>query len=825
MKLQFYPIDITYKVIANKPSILLFGRTTKGEQICVLDDSFLPYFWAITEKGEEEQLASKIKKTRIDYKGNIISVLKTEIEKKKYLGKDVTAVKIYTQYPRNISTLRSKIKEIPGVNEVLEADIPFIRRYLIDKEITPLTLTTVEGENFPLKSRVPVMKAQTITQEETTLKDPRILAFDIETYSPAGGRILSKENPIIMLGFYGKNFKKVFTWKRFKTAKKYIEFVNSEADLINKFKETIEQYRPDILTGYFSDGFDIPYIMMRAEKYKIPLDIGLDYSAFETKKGRRPKTSLTGIVHFDVFQFISRIFARTLETDSYSLNSVASELLGEEKKDVDIAKLVETWDNTPEKLAKFCEYNLQDAYLTFKLCEKIFNNASELVKIVGIPLFDINRMGFSHLVEWYLIKQSKSFNEICPNKPTHDEIKQRRIQTYKGAFVYKPEPGLYKDLVICDFRSLYPTIIASHNISLETLNCSCCREEAETTPIETAPTGYEKYWFCKKKKGLVSTAVEGLIKRRMRVKEIMAATKRKDKKYLLLNARQDALKILANASYGYFAFFGARWYCLECAKSITAWGRYYIHKVIDAAQKQGFDVIYSDTDSLFLTLGKKKKQDVKDFLDKVNLILPELMELEEQGFYPAGIFVSARLSGFGAKKKYALLKEDNSIKIKGFATVRSDWSMIARETQKKILEIILKKNKPEKALEYVRNVIHSLRNKKIPLDQVIVHTQLQKELDEYEQIGPHVAVARKMKSLGVPIGPGSTITFIIKQGQGMIRDRAELPELCKQKDYDANYYINNQIVPAVEKIFEVLGYKKEDILAHKDQKKLDKFFK
>ncbi len=820
MQIQFYPIDISYKVIANKPTILLFGRTTKGEQICVMDDSFLPYFWALPEKGKEEQVKDQIEKTKIDHKGNIISVLKTELEKKKYLGKDVTAIKIYTHYPQNVSTLRSHIKKIPGVKIVLEADIPFVRRYLIDKGITPLTLTTVEGKNFALKSRVPVIKAETISQEEVTLKEPKILAFDIETYSPARGRILAKENPIIMLGFYGKNFRKVFTWKRFKTSKNYIEFVNSEAELINKFKETIEQFKPDILTGYFSDGFDLPYIRMRAEKYKIPLDIGLDYSTFSTKKGRVSQIALTGIVHFDVFEFISRIFARTLETDNYDLNSVASELLGEKKKDVDISKLIDAWDSAPEKLGKFCEYNLHDAYLAFKLCEKIFPNASELVKIIGIPLFDINRMGFSHLVEWYLIKQSKNNNELCPNKPTHDEIKQRRMQTYKGAFVYEPEPGLYKDIVICDFRSLYPTIIASHNISLETLNCDCCKDEAELAPLE-----HEKYWFCKKKKGLIASAIEDLIKRRMRVKEIMAQTKRKDKKYLLLDARQDALKVLANASYGYFAFFGARWYCIECAKSITAWGRHYIHKVISAAQQQGFNVIYSDTDSIFFTLDKKKKEDVKNFLDTVNMLLPSLMELEEEGFYPAGIFVSARLAPSGAKKKYALLTEDDSIKIKGFATVRSDWSLIARQTQEKVLEIILKKNQPEKALEYVRSVIHDLRNKKIPLEQVVVHTQLQKELDEYEQIGPHVAVARKMLSQGIPVGPGSMITFVIKEGSAMIRDRAEMPELCKQKDYDANYYINNQVIPAVEKIFEVLGYKKEDLLEHKEQKKLHKFFK
>ncbi len=115
--------------------------------------------------------------------------------------------------------------------------------------------------------------------------------------------------------------------------------------------------------------------------------------------------------------------------------------------------------------------------------------------------------------------------------------------------------------------------------------------------------------------------------------------------------------------------------------------------------------------------------------------------------------------------------------------------------------------------------------KKVPLDKVIIRTQLQKELEEYEQIGPHVAVARKMISQGIPVGIGSLITFVIKEGNAMIRDRAEIPEKCRQKDYDANYYINHQVIPAVERILAVLGYKKEDLLAHKEQKKLHKFFK
>ena len=101
---------------------------------------------------------------------------------------------------------------------------------------------------------------------------------------------------------------------------------------------------------------------------------------------------------------------------------------------------------------------------------------------------------------------------------------------------------------------------------------------------------------------------------------------------------------------------------------------------------------------------------------------------------------------------------------------------------------------------------------------------MSKEIGDYDSIGPHVAIATKMKNKGMDVGAGSAIEFIITRDGEKIRDKARLPSEVKQKDYDSEYYINNQVVPAVEKLFEVLGYTKEDLLESKQQNKLDKFF-
>jgi len=815
-KVRFYPLDITYKIKNNKALIYLFGKTVDNKQICVIDGSFRPYFFALLKDEDDiDSFCEKVVKIKVEHKNREAAVTDTKIVERKYLGKKKKAVKVFVKIPPDVPIIREVVKEWDMIESLNEYDVKYTRRYLIDKGITPLTVVEAEGDMVNLKSKVPCIKAKKIEQYSSdTIEDPDILAFDIETYNPAGKRYVPEEHPIIMLAIYGKNYKKVLTWKKFKTDKKYIEFVDGEVDLINRFKEIIDKKKPDILTGYYSDGFDLPYIITRARHYNINLDISWDYSILNLKKGKRKSIKTTGMVHLDVFKFISKIMGRGLDTDSYSLDNVAAEILGENKIEVEIDGLAKAWDDhTENELEEFCEYNLKDAVLTYKLCLKIFPNVKEMVKIVGLTVYDVSRMAFSQLVEWYIMKQAKDFKEIAPNKPHYDEVSERRGKKYKGAFVFEPKPGLYKNIIIFDFRSLYPTIISSHNIGPSTLKCECCKEKSDY-----APTKDSKYWFCKNKKGFLPSIVEGLITRRMRIKEML----KEKKKDVMLNARSESLKVLANSFYGYLGFFGARWYCFECAESVTAYGRHYIHKVIDAAKEKDFKVLYSDTDSIFLLLGDREKEDALKLVEKINSNLPGIMELEYEGFYPSGIFVSAKAGKYGAKKKYALLDEKDVLKITGFETVRRNWSFIAKEVQKNVLDIVLKERDLPKAVKYVKSVIQDLKDRKIPNEKLEIYTQLKKEIEDYESIGPHVAVAQRMKNKGIDVGPGSMIKYIITEGSGRIRDKAKMREEVKKGEYDADYYISHQVVPSVERIFDVLGYEKEELVAG-DQSKLGEY--
>ncbi|MCD6371322.1 MAG: DNA polymerase, partial [Candidatus Aenigmarchaeota archaeon] len=365
--------------------------------------------------------------------------------------------------------------------------------------------------------------------------------------------------------------------------------------------------------------------------------------------------------------------------------------------------------------------------------------------------------------------------------------------------------------------------IISHNICPTTINCECCKNDGYISPEING----KRYVFCKKRRGFVSSVLEDLVFRRLRIKEILRDMDKDDKDYKILSARSYALKTIANSIYGYLGFPRSRWYCIECAASITAWGRYYIKKVIEEAKKNGFEIIYGDTDSIMIALGKKTQEDSKKFFNKINKELPGVMKLDFQGYYPRGIFVTKKIElEKGAKKKYALVDESGKLVIKGFEFVRRDWSKIAKKAQMEVFKAILIEGSKEKAISIIKNIINNLKEHKVPIEDVIIYTQLTRDIESYESIGPHVAAAKKATKLGYTFEPGQIIKYVVTKGEGSISERAYLLDEFEKKgmEYDPDYYIDHQVLPAVEKIFEVLGYSKDE-LKGKIQTKLNGFFK
>lgn len=815
VKIEFFPLDFDSIVRDNQSYVRIFGKTKDGKRICIYD-KFDQYLWAIPkDKSLAKEYQKKINQIKLPDLKRITYVKKTELHNKKFLGKDVTAVKVFLNHPGDMKEITSEIKNFKEDFGRKEVDVPIFKKYLIENKIRPLCLCAVEGKEIESNEKCEIILKGKVSQVNSDIIKPKILAFDIECYNGEGSHAFEDKNPVIMISFYGsEGFKKMITWKKFDTNQD-IEFVENEAALIIRFKDIINEFKPDYLLGYYSDGFDFPYLRARADKNKIKLNIGLDGKSVRFNKSGTKSAKIKGFCHIDVLRIIKDIMSGdvasgALQLESFSLNEVAKFLLNEEKIDVDIGSLGKCWDEN-KGLEKYCLYNLKDSKLCYDIFMKVIENIHEIVKVVGQPIQDVSRMSYGTMVEWYIMKNIEKFNEIIPNKPGFNKISARKEETYQGAFVFQPNPGLYGELVVLDFRSLYPSIISAHNICVSTITDS--KEDSNETPDIDG----ERYYFTYKFEGFLPLIVRSLVERRIRIKEMI-----KKRSSHVLNARSYALKILANAFYGYFGFFGARWYNIKCARSITAFARKYLSDLIKKCQEQGFKVIYGDTDGVFLSLQDKKKEEVLELVSEFNKGLPSLMELEYEKKYNAGIFVMKKGDiEKGAKKKYALIEPNGKIKIRGFETIRRDWSYLAREIQKKVLEIILKEKNKSKALEYVKNMIDNVKNKRLSINKMIIRTQLKKNISEYHSIGPHVAVARRMKHKGISVGPGSVISYVVCEGKGLIRDRAK--PLDEAEEYDASYYINNQIIPAIEKIFDVIGYSKEDLVQKGQQKKLGEF--
>ncbi|PSH02301.1 MAG: DNA polymerase, partial [Nanohaloarchaea archaeon QH_8_44_6] len=169
---------------------------------------------------------------------------------------------------------------------------------------------------------------------------------------------------------------------------------------------------------------------------------------------------------------------------------------------------------------------------------------------------------------------------------------------------------------------------------------------------------------------------------------------------------------------------------------------------------------------------------------------------------------------------YALLREDGSMKITGFAQVRRDWSPIAKQTQKQVLRKVLE-DEPEKAAEIVKNIIEDLKEREVDPEQLKIYTTLTKKPEDYDTTAPHVEAAKKAKKRGDEVKPETTVDYVITRGGGNISSRAEFTKYAD--DYDADYYIDNQIIPVSLRALKVFGYTESQLKGKGKQSGLERF--
>jgi len=813
-------LDADYVLEDGKPILRLWTKLPNGKNLVALDRKFEPYFYLEPKhetKADIEELAHRIRNLELEGK----KPTKVETLERKYLGIPTTVLKIFVENPADVPKFRDLVKEWKNVKDEYEYGVSFYRRFLIDNFLIPMEWIEIHGRyvdtQLAVDSAMEASEIKPVKNNHTASPKLRILAFDLEIAEEHG------EEKIIMASFRDNSgFSKVLTWK--KVHHPEAETVPDEKALLERFEQIIQERNPDIIAGYNTDRYDFLRLSERSESHKLHPHLGRDRSHLVFRKRMRISSAqIAGRVHVDLYDFVENILSSNLMTEVLTLDRVSREILGEGKLKIRWKDIEKAWKES-KGLEGLVDYCRRDSELTLMLAEHLLPQISELSRITGQTLFDTSRMSYSQLVEWLYIREAYKLGELSPNRPKYQEVQKRRLYpAYTGGYVQTPKEGIHDNIALFDFQSLYPSITITHNVSPETLDCICCKHIPEHhDKKENKVPDDSGHWYCTEHEGFIPKIIKELMEKRNEIKREMKKLRPSSEKYKALQNRQYGLKILANASYGYYAYAGSRWYSRVCAQSITAWGRFYIRHVIDLAQSLGYEVIYGDTDSLFLKV--KSSTDAEHFLSKANESLPGVMELEFRDLYHSGIFVSTK-TGQAAKKRYALIDQSGKITIRGFEKVRRDWSNIAKDTQEAVLLAVLRDHSPEKAAQIVRNTIDDLNNSRIEMDDLIIYSQITRPLSKYQQMGPHVLAAKKALERGKPIGEGSSISYIITKGSGSISERAEPSE--DAKNYDPEYYIHNQVIPAALRVLSGLGYTEENLLSGEktEQKGLDKFLK
>ncbi len=573
---KFVLLDIDYVTRHGKPVIRLFGKIIdENKSIMALDKNFKPYFY-ILPLDIEECIAELTE----------FNPLKIEKHRKNDNGELKDFLKVTIEHPREIAQLQKEIQKLKSVKTVREYDIPFPQRYLIDKGLFPMSEVKVQGKvlNRPRSNEICIIEIQDEPQHvKSSLPEFNILSFKIETSNPHG-RPKVREDPIIMITFYGnQGFQKVFSTK--KSSSDFVETIPTEKELLKKFVKTIKSQNPDIITGYNSDKFDYPYIQVRADQLGVPLNLGVDGSKLKFITLPKKSATIKGRVHIDLY----RVVRRHLQLNEHTIQSVYRELYGDEKIDISIDQLYTHGDDA-EKKEKFFRYSLEDAKAISQIGEKMLPLSMEIARLVGQSVFDVTRRGSGYQVEYLLIRKAYEYGYAVPNKSG------KFLRNVVGGHVEEPTPGVHENIFYFDFRSLYPSIIIAKNISPDTLT----KDDNENCHI--APEfGYK---FRKEPLGLIPRVTSQILNDRIRIKSMMKKSTDPVESQIL-DFKQQALKIFISTIYGLFNHSTYRWYSIEASEAITAWGRDFLKRTMQNAEKHGFKVVYADTDGFYATLEMK----------------------------------------------------------------------------------------------------------------------------------------------------------------------------------------------------------------------------
>lgn len=760
-----YIVYPTYRIIDGKAYIYLFGRL-ENEESFLTKNLFRPYFYI-----KKSDLKKALKIDDFEHE-------KTTL--KNFERKDV--VKINLDVPKQLVELKRKFyeKEI----DCFEADIRFVYRYMMDLGIKGTVEIKGNYEKDEFVDRV---------YEEAELKpvdwEPKLktLSMDIETDRYA--------REIYSISLVCEDYEKVII-RSDKKLNNCIS-VKTEKDLLDTFQKIVLELDPDIITGWNVIDFDFFKLHEKFKQYNIPFHIGrtADNCVIRLQESffRDSTANIPGRIVLDGIHLLKSSY---IKLQDYKLDTASQKFLGETKLIGPKNKgeeIEEAFKRNPQKLA---DYNLKDSKMVLEILEKtgVLRLTIKRSLLTGIQL-DRVKGSISAFDSLYL-RELRKKGYVAPSAKFGE-----REERIKGGYVMKSKPGIYDYIIVCDFKSLYPSIIRTFNIDPFTHVPDCKGKN-----LIKAPNG-----ACfRKEKGILSDMIQMLWIARDEMKKKNDTT------------ASYAIKILMNSMFGVIANPIFRFHSIDIANAITYFGQHLIKLTAKKIEDKGYEVIYGDTDSIFVNLhvtseseankkGLKIQKEINDFLKdyiKKEYGCENYLELEFEKTYKRFLMPKTRGSEVGSKKRYAGLIVKNGkekMDFVGLEFVRRDWTGVAKKFQFELLQMIFQKKEVAK---YVQKFVKDLKKGKYD-DLLIYRKAIRKKLEDYTKTTPpHVKAARMLKDL-----KSNIIEYVLTV------NGPEPLEIQKSK-IDYEHYIEKQIKPLADSVLSFYDTNFDDIINNSYQKTL-----
>ncbi|KAI4637669.1 hypothetical protein J4E83_000486 [Alternaria metachromatica] len=625
-----------------------------------------------------------------------------------------------------------------------------------------------------------------------------------------------------------------------------VEYEEDELDLINRVVDIVRQFDPDILTGYEVHNSSWGYLIERARmKYEYNLCDEISRMKSQSHGRFGKEADRWGFTHTSTIRItgrhminIWRAMRGELNLLQYTMENVVFHLLHKRIPHYQHSDLT-TWytNGKPRDLTKVIHHFRTRVQLNLDILEanEIVPRTSEQARLLGVDFFAVISRGSQFKVESTMFRIAKPENFILVS-PSRKQVGQQNALECLP-LVMEPQSAFYSSpVLVLDFQSLYPSVMIAYNYCYSTclgrivswrgqnkMGFMDFKREPQLLElvkdhINIAPNGM-MYVKPEMRKSLLAKMLGEILETRVMVKSGMKQDKDDRTLQQLLNNRQLALKLLANVTYGYAsASFSGRMPCSEIADSIVQTGRETLEKaiaMIHATEKWGAEVVYGDTDSLFIHLKGRTKDQAFTIGEEITAAItaanPRPIKLKfEKVYHPCVLLAKKRYVGFNYEHRN---QKEPDFDAKGIETVRRDGTPAEQKIEEKALKLLFRTSDLSQVKRYFQEQCAKIMEGRVSIQDFLFAKEV--KLGTYSDRGPPppgalIATKRMLADPRAEPQYGERVPYVVITGAPGARliDRCVSPETLLQNDHlelDAEYYISKNLIPPLERIFNLVG--------------------